>query len=250
MKILEEFVKHLEKQKAPSLNFIASANINTSQVGKKKPARIRVPVVKKLSNLGDAFSNNFHCGENRDNQIAMSYYSSTPAANAIQNTYAQYPAHVTSINLPKIVPQHFAYPPNTFVYSGLHGNIPESTYVLSSLSVSDGRVATCYGCSLPLKITLPGGGKANPNPPFDLVVIGKLHRQFRKDGEIRVSSEARKVYFLVVDNALQPFACAKSKLNFDERSIKINATFRPLLLDIHRGFIQFRLQLYHLLPYL
>ena len=159
-------------------------------MGEKKPARIRDPIVKKLSNLGDAFSNNFHCVENRDNQIAMPYYSSTPAVNVIQNTYAQYPAHVTSINLPKIAPQHFANPPNTLVYSGSHGNIPENTYVLSYLAVSDGRVATCYGCSLPLKITLLEGGKDNPNPPFDLVVIAKLHRQFRKNGEIRVSSEA------------------------------------------------------------
>ena len=73
---------------------------------------------------------------------------------------------------------------------------------MSSLAVSDGRVATCCGCSLPLKITLLGGGKANTNPPFDLVVIAKLHRQFRKTGEIRVSSEARNAYFHVVDNAL------------------------------------------------
>ena len=240
--IVEEFVKHLEKQKAPSLNSVVSAKINTSQVGKKKPARIRVPVVKKLSNLSDAFSNNFHCGENRDNQIVMPYYSSTPAVNVIQNTYAQYPVHVTSINLSKTVPQHFAYPPNTFVYTGSHGNIPENTYVLSSLAVSDGRVATCYGCSLPLKITLAEGGKGNPHPPFDLVVIAKLHRRFRKDGEIRVTSEARNVYFHVVDNALQPFACAKLKLNFDERSIKIDAKFCPLLQDIHRGFILFKLQ--------
>ena len=191
--ILEEFVKYLEKKKAPSLNSVASANINTSQVGKKKPARIRVSVVKKLSNLGDAFSNNFHCGENRDNQIVMPYYSSTPAVNDIQNTYAQYPAHVTSINLPKIVPQHFAYPPNTLVYSGSHGNIPENTYVLSSLAVSDRRVANCNGFSLPLKITLTGGAKANPNPPLDLIVTAKLHRQFSKNAEIRVSSEARNV---------------------------------------------------------
>ena len=198
----------------------------------------------------DAFSNNFHCGENRDNQIVMSYYSSTPAENVIQNTYAKYPAHVTSINLPETVPQHFFYPPNTLVYSGLHGNIPENTCALSSLAVSDGRVATCYGCSVPLKITLPRGVKANPNSRFELVVIAKLHRQFRKDGEIRVSSETRNVYFQVVDNALQPFNCAKSKSRFDERSIKINVKFWPLLRDIYRGFIDFRLQLNHLLPYL
>ena len=126
----------------------------------------------------------------------------------------------------------------------------QKTHVLSSLAVSDGRVATCYGCSLPLKITLPGGGKANPNRPFDLVVIAKQHRQFRKDGKTRVLPEARNVYFHVADNALQPFTCAKSKLNLGERSIKIDAKFRPSLQDIHRGFIQFRLQLDHLLPYL
>ena len=114
--------------------------------------------------MGDAFSNNFHCSENRDNQIAIPYYSSTPAVNVIQNTYAQHPAHVTSINLPKIVPQHFADPPNTLVYSGSHGNIPENTYVLSSSAVSDGRVTNCYGFSLPLKITLTGGAKANQTP--------------------------------------------------------------------------------------
>ena len=108
-----------------------------------------------LSNLGDVFSNNFHCRENRDNQIAMPYYSSAPAVNVIQDTYAQYPAHVTSINLPILVPQDFAYPPNTFVYSRSHGNIPENSYVLSSLAVSDGRIATRHECSLPLKIILP-----------------------------------------------------------------------------------------------
>ena len=91
-------------------------------------------------------------------------------------------------------------------------------------------------------ITLAEGGKGNPHSPFDLVVIAKLHRRFRKDGEIRVTSEARNVYFHVVDNALQPFACAKLKLNFDERSIKIDAKFCPLLQDIHRGFILFKLQ--------
>ena len=140
--------------------------------------------------MGDTFSNNFHCGDNRDNQIIMPYYSSAPPVNVIQNTYVQCPAHVTSINLPKIVPKRFGYPPNTHVYFGSHGSIPENTCILSSLAVSDGTVAPCYGWSLPLKITLLGAGKANPNLPFDLVVTAKLHRQFRKDGEIRVLSEA------------------------------------------------------------
>ena len=81
-------------------------------------------------------------------------------------------------------------------------------------------------------------------------MIAKLHRQFRKNVEVKVPSEAKNVSFHVVENALQPFTCVKSKLSFDERSIKSDAKFRPLLQDIHRGFIQFRLQLEHLLPYL
>ena len=45
--IVEEFVKHLEKQKTPSLNSIASANVNKSQVWKKRAGCICVPVMKK-----------------------------------------------------------------------------------------------------------------------------------------------------------------------------------------------------------
>ena len=58
-------------------------------------------------------------------------------------------------------------------------------------------------------------------------MTAKVHRQYEKDGEIRVSPEARNSD--VVDNALQPFTYAKLKLNLDERSIKIDAKFQPLL---------------------
>ena len=135
----------------------------------------------------------------------MPYYSSTPAENVTQNTYAEYPAHVTSINLPKTVPQHFVYPPNTLVYSGLHGNIPENTCALSSLAVSDERVATCYGNSVPLKIILPRGVKANPNSPFELVVIasytdnlGKMERsECRRKQEMFISKLSTTHYNLL-----------------------------------------------------
>ena len=41
--IVDEFVKHLEKQKVPSLNSIVSANVNKIQVGKKKAALVCAP---------------------------------------------------------------------------------------------------------------------------------------------------------------------------------------------------------------
>ena len=121
---------------------------------------------------------------------------------------------------------------------------------MSSLAVSEGRIATCYEYSLSLKIALHRSDKVNPNPPFDLVVAAKLHKQCKEDEEIRVSFKERNVNFHVFDNALQPFTCGKSKLNFDGRLIKFDVKFRPLLLDNLRRFIQFRLQLNHLLHYL
>ena len=56
--IVEEFVKHLEKQKAHSP--IASTNTNKSQVWKKKTALIRVAVSKRLSKLHDHLAITFN----------------------------------------------------------------------------------------------------------------------------------------------------------------------------------------------
>ena len=44
--IVEEFVRHLEKEKASSLNFIASANINTSQVGEEKASSVKIEITE------------------------------------------------------------------------------------------------------------------------------------------------------------------------------------------------------------
>ena len=142
----------------------------------------------------------------------MPFYSSTPTVNVIQNTYEEYPVHVTSINLPKLAQRHFAYPPNTLVYSGSHDNIPENTYIFSSLAVSDGRVANCYRYSLFLKITLTEGGKANANPPFDLVVIAKLHKQFRKDDQSVVGS--KKYLFPCCRQSTTTFYLCEVKIKF------------------------------------
>ena len=56
--IVEDFVKHLEKQKAPSPT--VSTNIDKSQVWKKKTALILVPVAKKLSKLHDHLAITFN----------------------------------------------------------------------------------------------------------------------------------------------------------------------------------------------
>ena len=50
--IVEEFAKHLEKEKVSSLNSIASANINSSQVGEEKASSHSCPSCKKVIKLG------------------------------------------------------------------------------------------------------------------------------------------------------------------------------------------------------
>ena len=64
---------------------------------------------------------------------------------------------------------------------------------LSSFSSRDVRVSSCYGCDRPLKITIADGSKRIPDPPFDFVLITKMSREYRKDGEFRKSSELRNV---------------------------------------------------------
>ena len=44
--IVEEFVRHLEKEKASSLNSIASANINKSQVGEEKASSVKIEITE------------------------------------------------------------------------------------------------------------------------------------------------------------------------------------------------------------
>ena len=151
-------------------------------MGKKKAARILLPVVKQLSSLGDTSSINFYYGENRYNHIVMPYYSSTPAVNVIQNTYAQYPPHVTSINLPKIVPQHFAYPPNTLLWVAWQYSRKQIHFFIFSSFWWKGCGLLRMLPSSQDNFTLGGrgGGKAYPNPLFDLVLIAKLHRKMER----------------------------------------------------------------------
>ena len=74
-----------------------------------------------------------------------------------------------------------------YVFLGAHNTINENQFVLSSLSSCDARVSSCYGCDHPLKIIMANGSKRTPDPPFDLVLIIKMHREYRKDGEFRKS---------------------------------------------------------------
>ena len=59
-------------------------------------------------------------------------------------------------------------------------NPPPGVFVVYLLKFCDPRVSKCYGCG---------------PPPSDLVIVTKLCREYRKDGQPRVSSEFNNTYF-------------------------------------------------------
>ena len=68
-------------------------------------------------------------------------------------------------------------------------NPPPGIFVVYLLKFCDPRVSRCYGCGYPIKIE----SLANI-PPSDLVIVAKLFREYRKDGQPRVSSEFSNTY--------------------------------------------------------
>ena len=63
------------------------------------------------------------------------------------------------------------------------------------------------------------GSKRIPDPLFDFVLITKMRREYRRDGEFRTSSEFRNAYFHAQMTGAVRFACLKQKVNLSEKSI-------------------------------
>ena len=126
-----------------------------------------------------------------------------------------------------------------YVFLGTHNTINENQFVLSSLSSCDTCVSFSYGCDRPLKIIMADGSKRIPDLPFDLVLITKMHRKYRKDSEFRKSSEFRNVFFLGQMTGAVRFACVRQKVNLNEKSIQIDSRMLPILNTLHVGFLTF-----------
>ena len=78
-------------------------------------------------------------------------------------------------------------------------------------------------------------------------MVSKMRREYRKDGEVRKSSEIRNVYFHAqVSAGNVRLGCVKRRMNMDERLIQLDAKAIPSLHPVHIGFITFTLQLDHL----
>ena len=88
--------------------------------------------------------------------------------------------------------------------------------------------------------------KRIPDNPFDLVLITKMRREYRKDGELRKSSGLRNVYFHAKMTGAVWIACVGQKINFNDKSIQIDSRMLPILNALHVDFLKFTWKLDHL----
>ena len=104
---------------------------------------------------------------------------------------------------------------------------PPGIFVLYLLQFCDPRVSRCYGCGHPIKAV----GLTNV-PPSDLVIVTKLCREYRKEGETRVSNEFSNAYFHA------NLQCIHKRLpHFLPSFLQIPAAIRPYLSILHRQHI-------------
>ena len=78
-------------------------------------------------------------------------------------------------------------------FNGLLKDI-KNEFVITLLSLCDKRVSICYGCTHELKYQV-----AIPAPPFDLVVLTKMRRDYYPDGK-KCQPAPSNVYFHAVYN--------------------------------------------------
>ena len=238
-----------------TMNHLASANVNTSTVGKKKPVRKRKParnsgeIAPKLLPLPTL---------NRLGRLP------TPTANTNTAGIANYPQPmpISQQNYPNVIhrplsmhnpwlnpmPQHQPLS----IFTGKHADVLQGQFVLTLLQVCDSRVHSCQGnCDTSLKAMNHQGEKTIPDAPKDLVILTKMRREYYENGVRKESNDVRNTYFHCVNKMNIPFHCLARKVpNFRSDFISLDMTCMPYLNDIHYGFILFYLNLNHLAPYM
>ena len=70
-----------------------------------------------------------------------------------------------------------------YVFLGAHNTVNKNRFVLFPLSSRDARVSSCFGCDRSLKMIMVEWSNRIPDPPFDLFLIIKMCREYRKDGK-------------------------------------------------------------------
>ena len=88
------------------------------------------------------------------------------------------------------------------------------------LQLYDNRVSKCYDCQCSLK---NGDGFPFP-PPYDIIAVAKMKREYRKDG-ILCEAPPSNVYFHVFHENpfVSPFSCIQKKLvSFRKDYLKVH----------------------------
>ena len=114
---------------------------------------------------------------------------------SVQNLLKLQPQSNIDMRFKSYIDQERNHNVEGYVFLGAHNTINENQFVLSSLSCCDECVSSCYGCDGPLEIIMADGSKRIPDHPFDLVLMTKMRREYRKDGEFRKPSDLHNVYF-------------------------------------------------------
>lgn len=140
------------------------------------------------------------------------------------------------------------WPQRQVIFSENLSKLAEGQVVITTLKACHSRVSVCYGCGEFLK---PGG--IAPPPPEDLVLVCRLRRKFRKDGQDRISDQASNVYFKLHDG-LTPwhsYVClSKAIPNYGTHNILLHGEAMAHLSAHHKEKIVNILGLSHLSPFL
>ena len=103
--------------------------------------------------------------------------------------------------------------------------------VFARLAFLDSKVTRCYGCGYSLK-----PDRSIPDPPDDLVLTTRLHRQYYKAGQQQTSPDISTVYYHV-----NPFCIRVTFSSFEPNVCRIPADLQPFLLQEHKQMIVQRL---------
>ena len=256
--LLQPYIKHLSQSKEMSLNDVPSLNVKRNEVGRKKLQ-------------SSSYQRNIQCQLDPTNNICPTLnmltlhqetnmmYANIPVATpeafqppykilyrSIQNPITLQQQSNIDMRFNSYIDQERNHNVQRYVFLGAHNTLNVNQFVLSSLSSCDALVSSSYGCDRLLKIIMADGSKRIPDPPFDLVLIIKMRREYRKDGEFRTSSEFRNLYFHAQITGAVRFACVRQNVNLNEKSIQIDSRMLPLLNALHVRFITFALKLDHL----
>ena len=249
-KLVEKYASALSKCQERTVTQLASQNINPSQVGRKRPQRIRNSVkgspekrFRKNRSNSTEHSERVVSDQNSSNVTFSGRAASSPSLSKSQNELHGRTFLQEVLNpLPTVFDISGQPVASQGYFNGPLKDI-KNEFVITLLSLCDKRVSICYGCTHELKYQV-----AIPAPPFDLVVLTKMRRDYYPDGK-KCQPAPSNVYFHAVYNNpfFTPFECIQRKLiTLHVNRLQFHSHAYNHLTPLHRAMLR-DLNLSHLL---